>query len=220
MFRIATAFEADVVPGALQELLSGAPLHMYERNCWNGALDLGEKPAPILQTNATDIFAACLSFTVAHLVLRVAQSGLRDYDQLVTPAWRRQASRLGAEFAYRLTEAFALATRADRRSDQKFDARDDNVERTLGNFTIISQIMYPAISEVRTALANYRHRDPAMRWLRAIDHALYTTPRTVTDDERPKLRALANLLDDTLDAFYPYFLASAFDESVYAQFDD
>ena len=49
MFRLVDAFAAVVVPEGLHELLASAPLRIYERNCWTGALDLGEKPAPILK---------------------------------------------------------------------------------------------------------------------------------------------------------------------------
>jgi len=217
MFRLVDAFAAVIVPEGLHELLASAPLRIYERNCWTGALDLGEKPAPILKTHATDVFAACLSSTVEHLVLRLAQSGLRDYTLLLDPAWERQASRLGAEFAHRVTQALAADVRADR--PEEGEARNEYVEQSLNAFDKVSQIMYPAISEVRTALANYRHRDPAMRWLRAIDHALYLTPSPPTEEEWPTLTALARYFDAAIDAFYPYFLATAFDESVYAQFE-
>jgi hypothetical protein len=72
---------------------------------------------------------------------------------------------------------------------------------------------------VRASLANYHHRDPAMRWLRAIDHALYLTTSPVTEREWPVLAALTKFFDAAIDAFYPYFLATAFGESVYAQFE-
>jgi hypothetical protein len=58
-----------------------------------------------------------------------------------------------------------------------------------------------------------------MRWLRAIDHALYMTTAPVTEKEWPVLAALAKFLDGAIDGFYPYFLATAFGESVYAQFE-
>ena len=219
MLRIAETFEAVVVPERMRDMLSSIPLENYERNCWNGALHRGEKRAAILQTQGTDIFAQCLSFTVAHLVLRVAESGLREYAMLFDPAWERRTSRLGAAFAHRLTEALALAIREDR-PNANLDARDDDSQRTVDSFRIVAQIMYPAISEVRNALANYRHYDPAMVWLRAIDHALYITTVPPLEGERPVLDSLATLFDAALRAFYPFFLATAFGESVYAQFED
>jgi hypothetical protein len=217
VFRLVDAFGSVVVPDRLHELLSTAPGRMYERNCWSGTLDRGERPAAIVRTHATDIFAQCLAFAVEHLVLRIAESEFRDYAMLLDAAWDRQSSRLGAEFAHRLTKALAAAARADR--PQESDARSEEVERNLNAFSKVSQIMYPAISEVRTALANYHHRDPAMRWLRAIDHALYMTTAPVTEKEWPVLAALAKFLDGAIDGFYPYFLATAFGESVYAQFE-
>jgi hypothetical protein len=217
MFRLVDAFASVEVPSGLHELLSSAPARMYERNSWTGSLDRGEKPAAIVRTHATDIFAHCLAFAVEHLVLRIAESEFRDYAMLLDPTWNRQASRLGGEFAHRLTKALAAAARADR--SEESDARSDEVERNLNAFSKVSQIMYPAISEVRTSLANYHHRDPAMRWLRAIDHALYITTAPVTENEWPILAALAKFLDAAIDGFYPYFLATAFGESVYAQFE-
>jgi hypothetical protein len=190
---------------------------MYERNSWTGTRDRGEKPAAIVRTHATDIFARCLSFAVEHLVFRLAESSFRDYAMLIDPSWERQAARLGAEFAYRLTESLAAAARADRNDES--GARADEIEQNLNAFAKVSQIMYPAISEVRTSLANYHHRDPAMRWLRAIDHALYVTTSPVTENEWPVLSALTKFLDAAIEAFYPYFLATAFGESVYAQFE-
>ena len=218
MLRIAETFESVVVPDRIREMLSSIPLANYERNCWNGALHRGEKRAPILQTQGTDIFAECLAFTVTHLVIRVAESGMRTYGMLLDRAWERQASRLGAEFAHRLTEALVVAIREDR-ADSKIDARDGDTERTIDSFRIIAQIMYPSISEIRTALANYRHDDPTMLWLKAIDHALYLTTTPPGPTERPVLDSLATLFDAALYAFYPFFLATAFGESVYAQFE-
>jgi len=216
--RIAEQFESVALPDHLQDVLSSAPLRMYERNCWNGALELGEMRAPILRSHATDIFAGCLAFTVPHLVLLVAQSTLPEYAMVLDPTRDRKALRLAAEFAHRLTEALCKDVRAER-SESANDPRDENTEKTIQTFAVISQIMYPAISEVRASLANYRHRDPAMRWLRAINHALFLTTHPVDEHERAILGALAKLFDETVASFYPYFLATAFGNSVYAQFD-
>jgi hypothetical protein len=171
-----------------------------------------------LQTHGTDVFSECLSYAVMHLVMRTAESGIREFDTIFDATAERQANRLAATFATRLTNAVAAAVRADREGIG-FEPSDRNADRTVESFRIVAQVMYPTITETRDALANYDHSDAGVVWLRAIDHALFLpTDRLPPPAERP-LQMLANLIDATIDGFYPFFLAKMFGDVMYEHFE-
>ena len=218
MLRIRDTFEEVLVPDRLRAILYSAPLRIYARNCWHGGLYRGEKRAPILQTQGTDVFSECLAYTVMHLVMRTADSNIREFDTLFDATAERQAIRLGATYAAHLTEALLRGIRADREGIG-FDTNDRNFERTIESFHIVSQVMYPGITETRGALINYDHQDPALIWIRAIDHAIFLPTERLSLPTDAELRSLTRLLDATIESFYPFFLAKMFGETMYEHFE-
>lgn len=218
MLRIPDTYEAVLVPDRLRAILYAAPLRIYARNCWHGGLYRGEKQAPILQTQGTDVFSECLSYTVMHLVMRTADSGLREFDTLFDATAERQAIRLASTFASRLTEALVHGI-LDDREGIGFEKTDRNLEKTIDSFRIVSQVMYPALLEMREALIKYDHQDPAIIWLRTIDHALFLPTDRLRYPTDMELRSLTNALDATVEGFYAFFLAKMFGDVMYDHFE-
>ncbi len=218
MLRIPDTFEDVLVPDRIRAILYSAPLRIYARNCWHGGLYRGEKRAPILQTQGTDVFSECLAYTVMHLVMRTADSGVREFDTLFDATAERQAIRLGAYYATHLTDALLKGVRDDREGIG-FDSADRNFDRTIESFHVVSQVMYPNITETRGALIHYDHHDPAIVWIRAIDHAMFLPTDRLPMPTDAELRSLTNLLDATIDSFYPYFLAKMFGDTMYDHFE-
>lgn len=214
--RVPELFATVDVSLRLGMLLFDAPLQRYNAHCWYGGIYHGERPEAILKTRGSDIVAECLAFATMHLVQRVADAHVRGYTILLVSEGDHAASRLGGLFATLLIDRVLAGMTAD---DEKvgFAARDPDLERTLTIYRAIAEIMYPDSREMRAGIANMEE-DKLAFWSRVIDHAAFLKSVPLDAPSRRALAALVGTIDETVESFYLYFLATSFGNSMYERF--
>ncbi len=214
--RVPELFATVDVSLRLGMLLFDAPLQRYNAHCWYGGIYHGERPEAILKTRGSDIVAECLAFATMHLVQRVADAHVRGYTILLVSEGDHAASRLGGLFATLLIDRVLAGMTAD---DEKvgFAARDPDLERTLTIYRAIAEIMYPDSREMRAGIANMEEDELAF-WSRVIDHAAFLKSVPLDAPSRRALAALVGTIDETVESFYLYFLATSFGNSMYERF--
>lgn len=214
--RVPELFAFVDVSQRMGTLLFDAPLQRYNAHGWYGGIYPGERPEAILKTRGSDIVAECLAFTTMHLVQRVADAHIRSYMILLISDGDRAASRLAGLFATLLVDRVIAGMAADEER-VGFRARDPQLERTLTTYRAVAEIMYPDSREMRAGISKVE-ADVLAFWSRAIDHALFLNTAHLEAADSDALIALVRTIDETIDSFYLYFLATTFGDTMYERF--
>ena len=214
--RIPDLFAFVDVSHRLGIQLFDVPLKNYAAHTWHGGVYRGERPEAILKTGGSDTVAHTLAFTTMHLVQRVGDSGVAGYDVVLSDGGDREASRLGGLFAGKLIDRVTAGIEADEERIG-FAAQDPQLERTLTSYRAVAEIMYPDSREMRYGITNVDD-DPIVYWQRAVDHALYLGTVPPDGPAADAMLRLARTIDDTLDSYYVYFLATSFGEAIYERY--
>jgi hypothetical protein len=214
--RVPELFAFVDVSQRMGTLLFDAPLQRYNAHSWSGGIYRGERPEAILKTRGSDIVAECLAFTTMHLVQRVADAQVRGYTILLISDGDRAASRLAGLFATLLVDRVIAGMTADEER-VGFRARDPQLGRTLNTYRAVAEIMYPDSREMRAGISNVED-DVLAFWSRSIDHALFLNAVPLEPPDSDALIALVRTIDETIDSFYLYFLATTFGDSMYERF--
>lgn len=214
--RVPELFASVDVSLRMGMVLFDAPLQRYNAHCWYGGIYHGERPEAILKTRGSDIVAECLAYTTMHLVQRVADAHVRGYTILLVSDGDRAAARLGGLFATLLIDRVITGMTADV-ENVGFQTNDPHHERTLTTYRAVAEIMYPDSREMRASISNVED-DPLAFWSRVIDYALYLTTVPLAAPDRDALLALVRTIDETIESFYLYFLATSFGNAMYERF--
>ncbi len=214
--RIPELFAFANVSTRLGVQIFDVPLQNYAAHSWYGGIERGERPAAILRTAGTDTVAHCLAFTTMHLVHRSCDSDVRGYGLIGTVEGERGASRLAGLFASKLVDRLTSGIDLDEERIG-FAASDPELARTLTSYRAVAEIMYPDSREMRVGITNV-DADPLPYWQRAIDHALFLNATPIHLDADPAILALVRIVEDTIESFYPYFLATSFGETIYERY--
>lgn len=214
--RIPDLFAFVDVSHRLGIQLFDVPLHNYAAHTWHGGVYRGERRAAILKTGGSDNVAHTLAFTTMHLVQRVGDSGVDGYDVVVRDDGDREASRLAGLFAGKLIDCVTTGIEADEERIG-FAAQDPHLERTLTSYRAVAEIMYPDSREMRYGVTNVDD-DPIAYWRRALDHALFIGNADAHAPASEAMLRLARTIDDTIDSYYVYFLATSFGNAMYERF--